>query len=52
MRDMILKECRRQLNKFKGMNDMEVYHWICDNFFIKNYEEARECSFIIFRESR
>lgn len=52
MKDMILKECRKNIRKFKIMNDMEIYEWICNNFYITDYEEARECSFIIYRESR
>lgn len=33
---------------FKGVSDVKIYNMICDNFYISNYEEARECSFELF----
>ena len=52
MENMILNECRNNLNKFSKMTDTEIYNFICDNFHIKDYEMARKCSWIIFEESR
>lgn len=51
MKDMILNECRSNLNRFKTMNDIEIYKWICDNFYCTDFEMMRKCSFIIFKES-
>ena len=50
--DYILEYCRQNLKRFHNMTDMEIYNWMCDNFASKNYEKIRECSFIIFKESR
>lgn len=52
MKDMILSYCRQNLKRFSVMSDMEIYNWMCDNFYTKDYEMARQCSFIIFHESR
>lgn len=50
--DYILEYCRKFINRFAKMNDSEIYDWICENFWINDYEVARKCSFIIFEESR
>lgn len=52
MEDMILNYCRNNLNRFSVMTDVEIYDWMCDNFYTKNYEMVRKCSRIIFDESR
>lgn len=52
MKEIILNYCRDNIEKFKSMSDMEIYEWICENYYIRDYEEARNCSFIIFYESR
>lgn len=52
MREMILNYCRENLERFRRMSDMQIYDWMCRNFATKDYEMVRECSFIIFKESR
>ena len=50
MEEQILSECRKHLLEFSGMNDTEIYNWICDNFFCTDYNMMRVCSFAIFHE--
>ena len=52
MENMILNECRNDLNKFSKMTDVEIYNWMCNNFYTKDYATVRKCSRIIFEESR
>ena len=52
MKTYILNECRKYIFKFHDMSDMQIYNWMCNNFASKDYEMIRECSFIIFTESR
>ncbi len=52
MKDIILTECRKDISRFSNMTDIEIYNWMCDTFACKDYEMIRECSFIIFNESR
>lgn len=52
MKDMILNHCRQDLKKFSTMSDTDIYNWMCDNFYTKDYEMVRQSSFIIFHESR
>lgn len=52
MKDMILNYCRQNLQRFSVMSDTEIYNWMCDNFYTKDYEMVRQCSFSIFYESR
>lgn len=52
MRKQILKECREVIQRFSKMTDSEIYDWLCNNYWCKDYDMLRECSFIIFNESR
>ena len=52
MENMILEHCRNNLTRFSTMTDVEIYNWMCDNFYTKDYEMVRKCSRIIFDESR
>lgn len=52
MENMILNHCRNNLTRFSAMTDVEIYNWMCDNFYTKDYEMVRQCSFSIFYESR
>ena len=52
MREQILNYCRNEINKFSTMSDTEIYYWMCDNFYTKDYEMVRQCSMQIFKESR
>lgn len=52
MGNMILNYCRNNLNRFSNMTDVEIYNWMCDNFYTKDYEMVRKYSRIIFDESR
>ena len=52
MENMILENCRKNLTRFSTMTDVEIYNWMCDNFYTKDYEMVRKCSRIIFDESR
>ena len=52
MREQILNYCRKEINKFSTMSDTEIYNWMCDNFYTKDYEMIRQCSMQIFKESR
>lgn len=52
MEKMILEHCRNNLTRFSTMTDVEIYNWMCNNFYTKDYEMVRKCSRIIFAESR
>ena len=52
MKEIILNECRENLKRFSGMSDLEIYEWMCWNFATKDYPMVRDCSFIIYEESR
>lgn len=52
MMNYILSECRKTLSRFRKMNDIEIYHYMCNNFFSTDFEMIRRCSFIIYNESR
>ena len=52
MENMILEHCRNNLTRFSTMTDVEIYNWMCDNFYMEDYEMVRRCSRIIFEESR
>ena len=52
MENMILEHCRNNLTRFSTMTDVEIYNWMCNNFYTKDYEMVRKCSRIIFAESR
>lgn len=55
MKERILKDLRKMgMEYFHKMTDVEIYKFICDIFYLRNneYQIARECSFIIFNESR
>lgn len=52
MKDKILQECRENIQNFSKMSDSEIYDWLCNNYWCKDYEMLRDCSFIIFYESR
>ena len=52
MENMILEHCRNNLTRFSTMTDVEIYNWMCDNFYTKDYGMVRKCSRIIFDESR
>lgn len=52
MEKMILNHCRNILKRFSDMSDVEIYNWMCENFYTKDYEMVRRCSRIIFEESR
>lgn len=52
MKNQILAFCRNKIDLFSHMTDIDIYNYICENFFIENFTEARECSFIIFKESQ
>lgn len=52
MRDVIMNHCMKKLNFFSSMTDAEIYNWICSNFFIRDFVEARECSWDIWKASR
>lgn len=52
MREQVLDYCRNKSLMFHTMSDLEIYNYICDAFWIENFTVARECSLIIFRESR
>ena len=52
MDEIILEHCRDNLTRFSTMTDVEIYNWMCDNFYTKDYEMVRKCSRIIFDESR
>lgn len=47
MREQIMKWGKQ--NDLKGVSDMEIYNMICDNFYIRNFEEARSCSIELFK---
>lgn len=42
MREQIMQWGKQK--DFKGVSNMEIYHKICDNFFIRDFAEARRCS--------
>lgn len=46
MREQIMQWGKRK--NFKGVSDVEIYNMICDNFFIRDFEEARSCSVELF----
>ncbi len=46
MREQIMQWGKHK--NFKGVSDMEIYHKICDNFFIRDFAEARSCSIELF----
>lgn len=50
--DYILNYCRENIDRFSKMTDSEIYDWMCKNFYEKDCEMIRRCSFIIFKESR
>lgn len=52
MKEIILNECRQNLRRFRDMSDMQIYDWMCWNFATKDYSMVRDCSFIIYKESR
>ena len=52
MKDYILNHFRKNLKRFSTMSDIEIYNWMCDNFYTKDYETVRQCSFITLIESR
>lgn len=55
MKEKILSDLRKMgIKHFHKMTDMEIYNYICDVFYLHDdeYQIARECSFIIFNESR
>ena len=52
MRENILSYCRQNISRFSAMSDTEIYNWMCDNFYTKDYEMVRQCSIQIFKESR
>ena len=52
MREQILNYCRNDLKRFQTMTDVEIYDWMCGNFASKDYPMIRECSRIVFNESR
>lgn len=52
MRDLILRDCRKRISQFHNMSDIEIYNWMCNNYACKDFQLIRECSFVIFRESR
>lgn len=52
MRTRILTECRKDIQRFSKMTDTEIYNWLCENYWCKDYEMLRECSMVIFFESR
>lgn len=52
MENKILNYCRKNLKRFSMMSDTEIYDWMCNNFYTKDYEMVRKCSMIIFKESR
>lgn len=55
MKEKILTDLRNMgMEHFKKMTDVEIYKFICDIFYLRDdeYQIARECSFIIFNESR
>lgn len=52
MKEQILEYCRRDIKRFYEMSDSEIYDLLCNIYFCKDYEMLRECSFIIFKESR
>lgn len=47
MRDQIMQWGKQK--NLKGVSDTEIYNMICDNFYIRNFEEARNCSIELFR---
>ena len=46
--DYILNYCLTNISKFKNMTDSEIYFWLCDNFYTKDYDMLRKCSFVIY----
>lgn len=49
---IILTECRKNIRRFLGMTDVEIYEWICMSFYVHgNYEIARKCSRTVFEEA-
>lgn len=52
MKEKILKECIEKIERFSKMTDFEIYDWLCNNYWCQDYCMLRECSFIIFHESR
>ena len=44
----IIKECRKDLSRFDGMNEHEVYDWICNRFGCDNYLEIKVASLKVF----
>lgn len=51
MKERILKECKNNIGMFSKMSDIEIYNWLCENYWCKDYKMLRECSFIIFNEN-
>lgn len=51
-RKYILDYCRKNIKRFHTLTDVEIYDWMCSNFASRDYQMIRECSRIIFDESR
>lgn len=47
MKDQIMQWGMQQ--NFKGHSDIEIYNTICENFYIRDYEEVRKCNIELFR---
>lgn len=46
MREQIMQWGKQK--NFKGVSDIEIYNKICDNFFIRDFSEARSCSIELY----
>lgn len=44
MENIIKDFCFKNIKMFSNMNDMEIYDWICENFWCKDYQMMRRIS--------
>ena len=43
LKSQIIDYCNTK--SFKGMDDFEIYDWLCDNFYCDDYTFLRDLSF-------